>query len=203
MNPSARLLSRTGSFTAVSALAVGLLAGTLAGSTAAHGVGASTAQSGPTGAVTVRDSRTDMVGHGADIFWVRLVNRDRVKVVVKHRDLVRSWKPESSGTIYLDTDRSTAGADYALVAGLYAGTGYTLYKTDGWKIRYRKPVQGPYRMRLDYGRDLTVLDLARRTLGRPGAVRVSVHTAGNDGDGHTVHDWLGRANSFTPWVRRG
>lgn len=53
----------------------------------------------PVGAVTVQDSPSDMLGHGADILSVRLVNRDRVKVVIQHRDLVRSWKPQSSGTL--------------------------------------------------------------------------------------------------------
>lgn len=161
------------------------------------------AAAGPVGSVTVKDSRTDMLGHGADIFSVRVAHRDGVRVVVQHRDLVRSWKPAASGTIYLDTDRATQGPDFALVAGLYSGTGYTMHPTDGWKIRYAAQVKGTYRMTLRYAVDRTVLELPRRTLGNPAAVRASVHTAGDDQQGHEIHDWLGRANSFTPWVARG
>lgn len=168
---------------------------------ASSATGTATAVAEPaSGTVTVQDSREDMLGHGADIFSVKVVNRDRVRVVIAHRDLVRSWRPEASGTIYLDTDRSTAGPDFALVAGLYSGTGYTMYETDGWKIRYRRPVEGSYQMRLRFDTDRTVLNVERATVGDPRVVRASVHTAGNDGEGHTIHDWLKRPNSFTPWV---
>ncbi len=198
---SSALLSKSGAVTAASALVIGAMAGS--GSASATPSTATNLSAPAVGSVTVKDSRSDMLGHGADIFSVRLVNRDRVRVVVQHRDLVRSWKPQSSGTIYLDTDRSTTGPDYALVAGLYAGTDYTLHPTDGWKIRYRKSARGWYAMKLDYVHDRTVLDVARTTLGSPDDVRVSVHTAGDDQDGHIIHDWLKRPNSFTPWVARG
>lgn len=161
------------------------------------------ATSGPVGSVTVSDSRTDMLGHGADIFSVRVAHRDAVRVVVQHRDLVPSWKPAASGTIYLDTDRATRGPDFALVAGLYSGTGYTMHPTHGWRIRYGQQVRGTYRMTLRYAVDRTVLEVSRRALGNPEKVRASVHTAGDDQQGHEIHDWLRRANSFTPWVARG
>lgn len=163
---------------------------------------AATSSAPAEGEVTVKDSRRDMLGHGADIFSVKLVNGDRVRTVIQHRDLVRSWRPAASGTIYLDTDRSTEGPDFALVAGLYSGTGYNLYETDGWKIRYRRPAEGFYNMTLRFAMDRTVLVVDRDTLGDPAVVRASVHTAGDDGDGHTIHDWLKRPNSFTPWVAR-
>jgi hypothetical protein len=193
---SSTLLAKPGRLVTAAAV-LATAAGVAASAPAAH------ASTQPVGAVTVQDSRTDMLGHGADIFSVRLVNRDRVRVVIQHRNLVRSWKPQSSGTVYVDTDRSTAGPDYALVAGLYAGSDYTLLHTDGWRIRYRKPVQGFYQLRLHYDTDRTVLTMSRAALGRPGAVRVAVHTAGDDQAGHTIHDWLKGANRFTPWVKRG
>lgn len=193
---SSALLAKPGRLATTAAMTL-VAAGVAASASTAH------AAPYPVGAVTVQDSRTDMVGHGADIFRVRLVNRDRVKVVIQHRDLVRSWKPQSSGTVYVDTDPSTSGPDYALVAGLYAGSDYTLLHTDGWRIRYRKPTQGFYQLRLHYDTDRTVATMSRAALGRPGAVRVAVHTAGDDRDGHTVHDWLKGANRFTPWVKRG
>jgi hypothetical protein len=196
--PSA-VLARSGAAVAAGAL---LAAAVAVGGAAATSASA-TATAKPVGSATVKDSRNDMLGHGADIFSVRLVNRDRVRVVIQHRNLVRSWKPASSGTVYVDTDRSTAGPDYALVAGLYSGTDYSLLHTDGWKIRYRKPVEGRYQMRLRFDTDRTVVTMSRAALGRPQDVRVAVHTAGDDGDGHTIHDWLKGTNRFSPWVARG
>ena len=196
--PSARL-ARSAALVTTSAVLAGAVATPAAGATAAT----STTAAKPVGAVTVPDSRTDMAGHGADIFSVRLVNRDQVKVVIQHRDLVRSPNPGSSGTVYFDTKRSTTGPDYALVTALHGGGDYSLLHTDGWKIRYRKPAQGSFQLRLHYDTDRTVVTVGRATLGRPGDVRVSVHTAGYDRNGDTVHDWLNGFHRFTPWVARG
>lgn len=192
--------ARTGALAAASTLALGALSMTGAGSAEVRQGSAS--EPALPSSVVVKDARGDMLGHGADIVRVRVTNKGFVRVRIKHEDLVRSFRSGSSGTVYLDTDRSKAGPEFAFVAGLYEGTDYALVKTAGWKVLYDRPVSGFYEMSLDYVNDVTRIRLSRRALDRPGAVRVAVHTAG-DLDNHTVDDWLKAPRHLTRWVARG
>lgn len=149
-----------------------------------------------------KDAAGDMLGHGADILRVRVANDKMVRVRIKHDNLVRSFKSGSSGTVYVDTDRSRVGPEFAFVAGLYEGADYSLQRVRKWDVVESLPLGGRYEMSLDYARDLTHIKFGRRALGSPDAVRVAVKTGG-DLDNHTVEDWLRGSRKFTSWVARG
>ncbi len=178
--------------------------------TLVRGVVASTvlglvAVSGPATAAT--STFTDAAGdvdHGVDIRSVKVVNEKNVRIVIRHRDLVRSYKSGASGVVYIDTDPSKAGPEFAFMGGFFEGTDYALVRTDGWKPRRRAvPLQSSYEMKLDYANNVTRIRMSRASLDRPGKVRVAVKASGEQRDGDIVHDWLGSRREFTPWVARG
>lgn len=152
------------------------------------------------------DARGDL-DHGADIHRVRIVNTDHaVRVKVVHDNLVRSFRSGSSIRVYLDTDRSEGGPEYAFVGGTFEGSDYALVRTDGWTLG-RRVVRTPHQLTLDYAKDIAYLRVERSERFDPGAVRVAVKTGGEmtpDGEGATNGvDWLGDRRELTPWVRRG
>lgn len=161
---------------------------------------------GPAAADTVAfdDARGDMLGHGADIWRVRAVNDDHVRVRVKHDDLVRSWRSGSSIAVYLDTDRQRRGPEFVLQGATYEGADYALLRADGWKPASGQtaPMRCGYGMTLDYVRDTATVEIDRACLRNPGRIRVAVKTGG-DLDNHSVVDWLGGLRHWTPWVARG
>lgn len=163
------------------------------------------AVSGPATAATstFADAASD-VAHGVDIRSVKVVNEKNVRIVIQHRDLVRSYKSGASGVVYIDTDPSKDGPEFAFVGGFFSGTDYALVPTDGWKLLHRAvPLHSSYEMKLDYENDVTRIRLSRASLDRPGKVRVAVKVSGEQRDGDIVHDWLGSRRELTPWVARG
>lgn len=150
------------------------------------------------------DARGDLA-HGADIHRVRVVNEDRVKVRVVHRDLVRSYRSGSSMSVFLDTDRDRTGPEFVFLGGTFEGSDYALVRADGWKAASRtaEPLRCGYDMKLDYAKDAALVRIDRACLGRPGAVRVEVKTGGELASGDTAVDWLGRPRHFARWVDRG
>lgn len=160
---------------------------------------------GPAGAATMTfdDTRGD-VAHGVDLESVTVVNDRNVRVVIQHADLQRSFRSGASGTVYLDTDRSQAGPEFAFVAGFFEGTDYALARTDGWELRRRAvPLTCSYEMKLDFAADVTRIRMSRACVDHPGSVRVAVKAAGEQRDGDVVRDWLGSRREFTSWVARG
>lgn len=162
-----------------------------------------------TGAFT--DAHGDM-SQGADIRKVRVVNGDEtVRINVRHRDLVRSFRSGSSVSVFIDTDRARKGPEYVFVGGTFEGADYALLKADGFKAANNRQVPlhgGTYIMRLDYVEDVARISIDRAVLENPGAVRVEVKTgaemvpAGSEAPSTEV-DWLGTPRSFTPWVEQG
>jgi hypothetical protein len=149
------------------------------------------------------DAIGDMA-HGADIATVKVVNEKRVRVVVRTADLVPSYQSGAGVKVYLDTDRSEAGPEFAFLGGMFEGTDYALVRTDGWKIgKFPTAVNKFYIMSLDYEQDVAKIAISRAALGRPDAVRVAVRTTGEQEDGDIVHDWLGERRELTPWQARG
>ena len=157
------------------------------------------------------DARGDM-SQGADIRKVRVVNgEDTVRINVRHRDLVRSYKSGSSVSVFIDTDRTRRGPEYVFLGGTFEGADYALLKADGFQRANDRQVPlhgGTYLMRLDYVDDVARISIDRVVLGNPGAVRVEVKTgaelvpAGSEAPSTEV-DWLGTPRSFTPWVEQG
>lgn len=185
------LIAGFGKAAAVTALTLGTVAA------------AGTAATAETRAFT--DARGDLA-HGADIHEVTVTHNRVVRVTVEHEDLVRSYKSGSSIRVYLDTDRSAKGPEFAFLGGTFEGADYALVRTDGWKPRTRA-VRGSYRMDLDYAADTATIMVGRAALGDPARVRVAVKTGGEmlppNSEPHNAADWLGGTRELTSWVARG
>jgi hypothetical protein len=66
-----------------------------------------------------------------------------------------------------------------------------------------EPVEGSYRMKVDYDEDTVRFRIARDAIGSPDEVRVAVRVSGTRPNGKTTRtDWLGEPRSFTDWVAR-
>ena len=127
-----------------------------------------------------------------------------IVVTTTHTDLVESYTSGSSGAVFLDTDPSDPGPEYVLLGGYFVGTDYNLVSTDGFaQSAVGEPVEGSYRMTVDYDRDQVRMRISREALGNPDEVRVAVRVAGTRPNGkNTKKDWLGEPRSFTDWVAR-
>ncbi len=194
----AALAATTTLAAAVAAVGLGATSTVAAPATGTTTAGATAAM--PTGTAVFRDAHGDMA-HGADLWRVRLTNKRMLRVDLTHDDLVRSFRSGSSGSVFLDTDRSRKGPEYVFSGGFHAGTDYQLSHADGW--RAARPVHGRYELRLDYAGDVAHIRISRAALGAPGKVRVAVVTGGEQADGDIVRDWLGERRHFTDWVARG
>ena len=156
------LIAGLGKTAAVTALALGTV--TAAGTTATADTQA------------FADARGDLA-HGADIHEVTVTHNRLVRVTVEHADLVRSYESGSSIRVYLDTDRSAKGPEFAFLGGTFEGADYALVRTQGWKPGSRA-VRGFHRMDLDYAADTATITVGRGVLGEPARVRVALKTGG-------------------------
>lgn len=141
--------------------------------------------------------------HGADLRSVEVEHRARnVVVTTTHTDLQESFRSGSSGAVFLDTDPDDAGPEFVFFGGFFAGTDYALVHTDGFaRSAVGEPVEGSYRMKIDYDLEQVRIRISREALGDPDEVRVAVRVAGTRPDGKdTRQDWLGAPRSFTDWV---
>ncbi|KRF36190.1 hypothetical protein [Nocardioides sp. Soil805] len=144
------------------------------------------------------------IGHGVDLRSVVVDHRaDNVVVTTTHTNLRPSFRTGSAGAVYLDTDESAAGPEYVFVGGYFDGTDYQLLHTDGFgHSLWGAPVDGSYRMRLDYAKEQVRMRISREAIGSPEQVRVAVRVSGTRSDGTSTGlvDWLGEPRSFTEWV---
>jgi len=179
----------------VSAIAITGLAGTAVAQTSA-----------------VEDARGDMK-QGADIRKVRVVNGDEtLRINVRHRDLVRSFRSGSSIAVYIDTDRTRTGPEYVFLGATFEGGDYALLPAEGFKAKGNRQVPlngGSYIMKIDYVEDVARIAIDQVVLEDPAKVRVEVKTGaellpeGSTTPGQNEVDWLGEPRRFTPWVAKG
>jgi hypothetical protein len=179
----------------VSAIAVTGLAGTALAQTSAFA-----------------DAHGDMK-QGADIRKVRVMNgEEALRINVRHRDLVKSFRSGSSIAVYIDTDRTRSGPEYVFQGATFEGGDYALLPAKGFKADGNRQVPlhgGSYIMRHDYTEDVARIAIDRAVLENPGKVRVEVKTGaellpeGSTSPGENEVDWLGTPESFTPWVAKG
>lgn len=141
-------------------------------------------------------------GHGVDLRSVVVDHgSEDVVVTTTHTDLRPSFRTGSAGAVYLDTDPSDRGPEYVFVGGYFDGTDYQLVHADGFGHRHwGEPVEGSYRMRLDYTLDRVRMRISREAIGTPDQVRASVRVSGTRRDGSGYVDWLGEPRSWTEWV---
>lgn len=159
----------------------------------------------PAGADTTEVSDPRDLDHGVDLRSVEVrQTANNVVVTTTHTNLRPSFRSGSSGAVFLDTDPSDPGPEYVFSGGYFVGTDYLLVSTDGFANRlWEEPVEGSYRMRVDYDRDQVRMRISRDAIGSPEEVRVAVQVAGTRPDGSTTRrDWLGEPRSFTDWVAR-
>jgi hypothetical protein len=106
--------------------------------------------------------------------------------------------------VFIDTDPTDAGPEYVFAGGYFVGTDYALLHTDGFATSaWGDPVEGSYRMRVDYDTEQVRMRISRDAIGSPDEVRVAVRVAGSRPNGSsTKRDWLGEPRSFTDWVAR-
>lgn len=143
------------------------------------------------------------LGHGVDLRSVEVEHNARnIVVTTTHTDLRPSYRTGSSGAVFLDTDPSDPGPEYVFAGGYFRGTDYNLVAVDGFsRLAQGEPVEGSYRMRVDYDDDHVRMRISREAIGSPEEVRVAVRVAGTRPDGSsTANDWLGAPRSFTDWV---
>jgi hypothetical protein len=143
------------------------------------------------------------LGHGVDLRSVEVEHKARnVVVTTTHSDLRPSFRSGSSGAVYLDTDPADPGPEYLLSGGYFVGTDYVLLEVDGFSRKAMgDPVEGSYRMSIDYDTEQVRMRMSREAIGSPDEVRVAVRVAGSRPDGsNTRRDWLGEPRSFTEWV---
>lgn len=143
--------------------------------------------------------------HGVDLRSVEVQHNPRnIVVTTTHTNLRPSFRSGSSGAVFLDTDPVDPGPEYVFAGGYFEGTDYQLLHTDGFaSSTWGEPVEGSYRMRIDYEAEHVRMRVARAALGDPEVVRVAVRVAGTRSDGSTTaKDWLGAPRSFTEWVAR-
>lgn len=143
------------------------------------------------------------LGHGVDLRAVVVKHGARnVVVTTTHTDLQESYLSGSSGAVFLDTDPTDTGPEYVFTGGYFVGTDYALLTTDGFATKkWGEPVEGSYRMKVDYDTEQVRMRISRDALGSPDEVRVGVRVAGTRPNGKdTAQDWLGDPRSFTEWV---
>jgi hypothetical protein len=168
-------------------LSVAAFALTLAPAATADGIGVSDPQD---------------LGHGVDLRSVEVEHKARnVVVTTTHTNLRPSYRTGSSGSVFLDTDADDRGPEYLFSGGFFLGTDYQLLAVEGFGDNRGEPVEGSYRMRVDYDAEHVRFRISREALGSPEEVRVAVRVAGTRTDGTTTAtDWLGAPRSFTDWV---
>lgn len=143
------------------------------------------------------------LGHGVDLRSVQVEHKAKnVVLTTTHTDLVESFRSGSSGAVFIDTDPTDPGPELVFMGGYFVGTDYSLVSTDGFaQSAVGEPVEGSYRMKVDYDRDQVRMRISREALGDPDEVRVAVRVAGTKPNGkNTKRDWLGAPRSFTDWV---
>ena len=158
------------------------------------------------------DAHGDMK-QGADIRKVRVSNgEEALRVNVRHRDLVKSFRSGSSIAVFIDTDAARTGPEYVFQGATFEGADYALLKADGFKADGNRQVPlrgGSYVMKLDYVEDVARISIDQVVLGSPDKVRVEVKTGaellpeGSTTPESKEVDWLGTPKSFTPYVAKG
>ncbi|KQV67865.1 hypothetical protein ASC64_11740 [Nocardioides sp. Root122] len=148
-------------------------------------------------------SDPDDLAHGVDLLSVEVEHKaSNVVVTTTHVDLQESFRSGSSGSVFIDTDPADPGPEYVFTGGFFIGTDYQLLTTDGFAhSAWGEPVEGSYRMKVDYDREMVRFRMSREAIGDPDEVRVAVRVAGTRRNGaNTKTDWLGAPRSFTDWV---
>ena len=163
-------------------------------------------------AAVFTDAYGDMK-QGADIRKVRVINGDeRLRVNVRHRDIVKSFRSGSSIAVYIDTDKARTGPEYVFLGATFEGGDYALLPAEGWKRDGNRQVPlrgGSYSMTLDFVEDVARISIDQVILGDPARVRVEVKTGaqllpeGSTTPTETERDWLNAPRKFTTWVVKG
>ena len=134
------------------------------------------------------------LSHGVDLRSVEVEHGGRnVVVTTTHTDLQESFRSGSSGAVFLDTDPSDPGPEYVFAAATSsAPTTPCCRRTASPAGTWGEPVEGSYRMRVDYDTEQVRMRISRDAIGSPDEVRVAVRVAGTRPDGKDTRPGLAR-----------
>jgi len=152
-------------------------------------------------AETVRvDDGADAMASTTDIRTVRITHgTHRLRVQVNFPNLKR--KAQAVLAIYVDTNGSRRGPEYALFTPLFSGGDYALLKMDGWNSG--EPVECRYNAEFDWAGDQVRFRAARGCFDKPDELRVGMRMRDEADPSHPVTDWLLGRREFTRWLTSG
>lgn len=135
----------------------------------------------------------------ADIGVVKVSHgADRLRVKVTFDDLVRDPVRRSQGlTLFIDTDPSDPGPEYAFAGGLNQGSDYVLTRVDRWADEGKRVARCHQTWRINWRKDVVRTELGRACLGSPETVRVAVKSGEWSKGRGTRYDWLTGRRVFT------
>ena len=151
--------------------------------------------------VTTPDALNDM-RHRADIQSVRIAHSaDAVRVTIWHKDLAPDGL--AGAKMYFDIDPDRPGPEYVLLAGLFDGTDYGLFRARrDWGIKGTPVSRCDYTLRLRYARETSVVTADPACFGDPSKVRVGLRLSADTAHGTKV-DWLSGRRTLSDWAVRG
>ena len=156
----------------------------------------------PASAAAVAVSDDDDTTHGSDLLRMRVRHgEDQVQIRTTHADLQRDPASGSGGQVYIDTDSADQGPELVFVGGYFEGTDYQLLHTEGFGAKqWGNPVEGSWRMSIDYDAETVSMAIDRDALSNPEDIRVAARVSGPK---ESTVDWYGKTYQFTKWVTAG
>lgn len=149
--------------------------------------------------VVIHDG-ADATASTTDIRTVRITHgTHRLRVQVNFPNLKR--KAQAGLAIYVDTDGSRRGPEYALFTPLFSGGDYALLEMDGWNSGER--VECRYNAEFDWAGDQVRFRAARGCFDKPDELRVGMRMRDEADPLHPVTDWLLGRREFTRWLTSG
>jgi len=149
--------------------------------------------------VVIHDG-ADATASTTDIRKVRIDHGSkRLNVRVNFPDLRE--QAQAGLAIYVDTDGSRRGPEYALFTPLFSGGDYALLEMDGWNSGER--VACRYTAEFDWAGDQVRFRGARGCFDKPDELRVGMRMRDEADPSHPVTDWLLGRREFTRWLTSG
>lgn len=166
---------------------------TLVGMTAAVAAVLTLAAPAQAESVMIRDG-ADATASTTDIRKVRIHHgTKRLEVEVNFTNLKK--QAQAGLAIYVDTNGSRRGPEYALFTPLFSGGDYALLKMDGWNSG--DLVECRYNAEFDWAEDQVRFTAARGCFDKPQELRVGMRMRDEADGSHPVTDWLIGRRKFT------
>jgi hypothetical protein len=151
--------------------------------------------------VTRVDDGADASGSLTDIRVVRAQHTDeRVIVKVNFPDLRK--KANAGLNIFIDKNDAKEGPEFVLIAPLFSGSDYALFRMTDWQL-VGEPLVCSFDMTYRWRRDFVVFDARRGCFNQPAQVRIGLRMRDLADASHPITDWLKGRREFTRWLSSG